>query len=461
MKVLDYQGNLADSDALAEHLSQAGLSPAACREKAVLFAEAAKELGPNKVNPENRTIRAFFVPGRIEVLGKHTDYAGGRSIVAAAERGFCLIASPRNDSRVQVADALLGESTRFQLDLDIAPDIGHWSNYPMTVARRIAKNFPGACRGADMAFASDLPPAAGMSSSSALMVATFLALADVNRLAERGEYQQDINSPTDLAEYLGAIENGQTFGSLEGDRGVGTFGGSEDHTAILTAEPNRASEYYYCPIRFVRTIPIPEKHIFAIGVSGVVAEKTGAAKDKYNAASRRASGIAELWRKATGRDDPHLAAALESEPGAAARLKSILSSARYEEFGPEPLLSRLEHFITESEETLPLAGDTLARGDVNAFGSLVDRSQKAAEQLLGNQIPETIHMAACARASGAPAASSFGAGFGGGVWALLPEPKAEGIINAWTAAYRAKFPKLVEESSFFTTRAGPAAFRVC
>ncbi len=461
MKVLDYKGNLADLEALADHLSQSGLSPEACREKAVLFAEAAKALGPNKVNPENRTIRAFFVPGRIEILGKHTDYAGGRSIVAAAQRGFCLISVPRNDSRVDIVDALSGETTRFHLDLELAPDIGHWPNYPMTVARRIAKNFPGACRGADIAFASDLPPAAGMSSSSALMVATFLALADVNRLTERAEYQQDINSPTDLAEYLGAIENGQTFGSLEGDLGVGTFGGSEDHTAILTSEPNCASEYSYCPILFKRTIPIPEKHIFAIGVSGVVAEKTGEAKDKYNAASRRASGIAELWRKATGRDDPHLAAALESEPGAAARLKSVISSARHEKFGPEALLSRLEHFITESEETLPLAGDALARGDVNAFGSLVDRSQKSAEQLLGNQIPETSYLAASARTCGAPAASSFGAGFGGGVWALLPEPKAEGIIDAWVAACRAKFPDLIEESSFFTTKAGPAAFRVC
>ena len=87
--------------------------------------------------------------------------------------------------------------------------------------------------------------------------------------------------------------------------------------------------------------------------------------------------------------------------------------------------------------------------------------QKAADKLLGNQIRETVYMAATARACGAPAASAFGAGFGGGVWALMPAAKADGIIDAWAAACRAKFPKLIEESSFFTTKAGPAAFRVC
>ena len=122
---------------------------------------------------------------------------------------------------------------RFEIDADLQPTIGHWSNYPMTVARRIARNFPGGLRGAEMAVASDLPIASGMSSSSALMVTCFLMLADINDLADRPEYNADIHSPEELAGYLGAVENGQTFGGLVGDAGVGTFGGSEDHTAML------------------------------------------------------------------------------------------------------------------------------------------------------------------------------------------------------------------------------------
>ena len=59
------------------------------------------------------------------------------------------------------------------------------------------------------------------------------------------------------------------------------------------------------------------------------------------------------------------------------------------------------------------------------FGKLVDESQVAAEELLGNQVPETISLAKHARALGAYAASAFGAGFGGSVWALVSRSEAE------------------------------------
>ena len=232
----------------------------------------------------------FFVPGRIEVLGKHTDYAGGRTMVAAVERGFCVAALPRDDRQIVVIDAASGETIVFLAAPNLTPQAGSWSNYPMTVARRAGEELPGATRGAWIALASDLPPAAGMSSSSALMVAVFLVLAEVNRLAARDEYWHNIGSDVDLAGYLGAIENGQSFGTLAGDRGVGTFGGSEDQTAMLAAEPGQISQFAYCPTEFEKAIPVPPGYVFAVAASGVAAEKTGAAMEKYNAASRLATG---------------------------------------------------------------------------------------------------------------------------------------------------------------------------
>jgi len=183
------------------------------------------------------------VPGRIEVLGKHTDYAGGRSIVAAAERGFCVVAAPPDDAGLRVVDAARPEETLFQFDANLAPNTGHWSNYPMTVARRLAQNFPTAREGADIAFASDLPRAAGMSSSSALMIAIALVLIERNGLCSAPQWGANVGSLTDLAGYLATIENGQTFGALAGDRGVGTFGGSEDHTASLPCRAGHVSQY--------------------------------------------------------------------------------------------------------------------------------------------------------------------------------------------------------------------------
>src|SRR5207237_3528995 len=133
----------------------------------------------------------------------------------------------------------------------------HWSNYPFTVMRRVARNFPEELRGVDLAFASDLPPAAGLSSSSALIVATFLALADANDLTNRAEYAAAVRGAEDLAAYLGAIENGSSFRDLAGDRGVGTQGGSEDHTALLCARPRALVQYAFAPIRFERAVRLP------------------------------------------------------------------------------------------------------------------------------------------------------------------------------------------------------------
>ena len=79
----------------------------------------------------------------------------------------------------------------------------------------------------------------------------------------------------------------------------------------------------------------------------------------------------------------------------------------------------------ESNEIVPRGGDFLANGDMKSFGASVDRSQLLAEKLLGNQTPETVELARSARAIGAAAASAFGAGFGGSVWALVSSSRAD------------------------------------
>lgn len=455
---LEYQGNLDDEETLAASLHGAGVI--AAMDRARLFAQAFRALTAAQPSSDRKQPLALFVPGRIEILGKHTDYAGGRSMVVATEQGFSVAATPRPDKQLVVLDAVRGESAQFALGPDLAPTLGHWSNYPMTVARRLARNFPPSLQGATIAFASDLPLAAGMSSSSALVVAVFLVLAEINRLYQRAEFCTVICSRTDLAHYLGTIENGQTFGSLRGDRGVGTFGGSEDHTAMLCAKPGQVSQFAYCPTRLERVIPLPSGYVLAVGVSGVVAEKTGSAMDKYNAASRRASELARIWRQETGLDTPHLASVLASRAQAASHLANLLTNASPAPPDLQALLDRLNHFALENEEIIPQAGDALAAGDLETFGHWVDRSQEAAERLLGNQIPETSDLARLARTSGALAASAFGAGFGGSVWALIPAHSATRFVTAWAEAYRTKYPHRAPDAKFFLTAPGRPAFQL-
>ncbi len=436
------------TEAIGEQLISAGMSPEHANAKSKLFKSGLARLRSRDVPPDKNS-HAFYVPGRIEFLGKHTDYAGGRSLICAVDRGFCIVASPRNDRLVRVIGETPDHDLKFEIDPELIPTAGHWSNYPMTVARRIARNFPGNLVGADIAFTGDLPASSGLSSSSALIIAFFLALSAANNLTDRAEYQENIHTATDLAGYLGTIENGQTFGSLTGDRGVGTFGGSEDHTAIVLGKPGQISQYSFCPVRFERAIAMPEEYSLVVGVSGVIAEKTGAAQADYNNASLAARKVLETWRNTTGRNDATLADAVAFD---AAAVRRSLHDPR--------LIDRLDQFIAESTQIIPATGDAIVARDWNRLGELVDRSQALASALLKNQVPQTEFLQTSARELGAVAASSFGAGFGGSVWALIQSNNEQSFMAEWKSANQLRFPMEAARSSFFSTAAGVPATKV-
>ena len=120
---------------------------------------------------------AWWVPGRLEVFGKHTDYAGGRTLVCAVPNGLAVAASPRADGSIHVVDARRGD--RLVLRRRDGGGFTGWRHYVEVAARRLAANFPGAALGADIVFSSDLPRASGMSSSSALVIAMSSALVRV------------------------------------------------------------------------------------------------------------------------------------------------------------------------------------------------------------------------------------------------------------------------------------------
>ena len=439
---------------LRQELSSSGVSDGQASVKAKLFAHAARSLRDKGVS--GAELRFWFVPGRIEFLGKHTDYCGGRSLICALERGLCVAASARVDHLVRITDAGRNDRVEFGVSPELIPRGGHWSNYPMTVASRLAQNFPGGLRGADIAFVSDLPPAAGLSSSSALVVAIFAVLARVNALDQRDEYKREISSLEDLAGYVGTIENGQSFGSLGGSKGVGTFGGSQDHTAILCCRAGELSEYSFCPVRRERFLTLPRDYVFVIGVSGVTASKTGDALEKYNRVSRLATEALAIWQRETGRRDLTLMSAVTSSADAVTVMRKALSASGSSASHSQDLLNRVEQFVVECTEIISGVAEALSAGDVDRIGVLIDRSQKGAERLLGNQVEETIALARLARELGAVAASAFGAGFGGSVWALVKTEHAESFKSKWAQRYWSRFPELAIRSEFFLTEAGPS-----
>lgn len=472
--------SLDGKHAWAERLEAGGLSAGAAERAARKLAEATRCL---RMQSGRAPEFAFFVPGRIEVMGKHTDYAGGRSLLAAVEWGFGFVGhgDPDGDG-LHIFDADQGRAMHLPLAISPGNAIRGWGLYPSTVVRRLVQDFPEATGGVSVAFASDLPPASGMSSSSALVVGTFLALVAGLELGEASRVPAAVRSiigadirtasglGTDfgmrerLATYLAAVEAGRPFhrtggssspGSAELFRGVGTDGGSEDHAAILSARPGQVVQYRFLPTRFEGAAALPPGWIFAVASSGVRAEKAEGVKDVYNRLAEETRMAARIWREETGRAEPHLGAILATSPEATIRMEDILDRG-----GHTRLLARFRQFATESAALVPGAGAALAAGDMEALGDLAARSQALAEEVLENQVPETSHLVASARQLGAPAASAFGAGFGGAVWALVPVGDVSSFLTAWRTGYVARFPERRRGCAFLSSGAGPAAFRL-
>jgi galactokinase len=404
--------------ALTDALIECGLDPSERHSKHALFSGVLESWRAMRGGVPQHM---WFVPGRLEVFGKHTDYAGGRTLVAAASRGFAVAASARADGVIRVFDARRAES----LVLDPARrgvTFSGWRHYVDATARRLAKNFPRQPLGADIVIASDLPPAAGMSSSSALVIAIAESLGRVGAIAATPEWAENVHHRLDAAGYYACIENGRDFGSLAGDAGVGTHGGSEDHTAILTGAPDQVSAFAFVPPRATGTAVVPRDWRFVIGTCGVRANKTGGARSAYNKLSADAAALLARWNAhhSSAPPAPSLGAALAT-PGSADLLRSLAGDLR----------PRLDHFIRE-DARIPVAMKAFDRADTAELGRLSAESQYDAEFLLRNQIPETVALAVAARNAGAFAASSFGAGFGGAVWALVDAGDVDRFTARWT-----------------------------
>ena len=360
---------------------------------------------------------AGYVPGRVELFGKHTDYTGGSSLLAALDRGIAYAACV-GSGPIRVVSATEPEA----VTLSVGNPVSHvsapaWGTYVATVVRRLQRNFPaaiGILQGR-VALAGDLPPSAGMSSSSALMIALFLALCDLAGVLQPARWPREISTPWGLAHYLACIENGQSYGPLHGEAGVGTFGGSEDHTAILCCRAGRVAQVRFAPTTLVAELPWPDWRLW-LGYSGVPAEKTRAARARFNALAIQARQ-AHTALAAHGYGGEHLAhsvAGLREEAGTDGALNLLcvrLTDA--------VLCRRAEHLLREEFHYLPAAAAALQDGDLERFGAVAEASHEASRRLLGNIHPAVDALAAAARRErGGSREQRDGAG-GIGLWRRL------------------------------------------
>ncbi len=379
----------------------------------------------------------YRAPGRVELAGKHTDYAGGPSLTCATPFHMHAKAEAIDEPVIRVHDQRSRSTVTMALSSSASPAGPRWSVYLAAVARRVARDFPRARTGVEIALGSTIPTSMGMSSSSALVVTLAMAVFDANALWESPEWTPFASDELAFAQYCAAVESGAAWGPFAGDTGVGTRGGAQDHIAICASHERMVGTYAYLPGRVVQRVAWPTDWRIVVATSGVRATKTGNALHAYNRVADSVRALVAAWNADTGRNDATLSDVLASAPGAFDHVLSMAERAASEASDADYLRARVRQYREETAVIVPGLADAIARADAPVAAALMARSQEMAEQALQNQVPQTSWLAAHAREHGAVAATAFGAGFGGAVWALVAEGDAHRAAESWMKAFAA------------------------
>src|SRR5690606_13461932 len=123
----------------------------------------------------------------------------------------------------------------------------------------------------------------------------------------------------------------------------------------------------------------------------------------------------------------------------------------------EALDRRLEQFRTETMDLVPRALEAARTGDAVAMRQAITSSYELGRSALENQVAPTVRLTEGAMAAGAIAASPFGAGFGGSVYAIVERAISADFTRAWASGYTAEFPELGGRADFFVTEVADGA----
>lgn len=352
-------------------------------------------------------------PGRVNLIGEHTDYNGLPVLPMALQREVRIALRPREDGRVILHNV---DPAFPPIDFEIEPAIppyvqGAWGNYAKAPANELARRF-AIWRGFEGVLASNVPVASGLSSSSAIVNAVGLALAHINEVS------------TELRAFAPVMADAEHF--------VGTRGGGMDQAISLGARNRCAARITFDPLR-MRHVTVPDDWCIVVADTGVRAEKSGAAMNAYN---RRREECEEALRIVSG----HAATANVTEKlhttyaSLVAALDPVTLVGVAEGVLQGPLLRRFRHVVREAAR-VENAVDRLFAADVSGFGMLMDASHDSLRGDYSVSSPELDELVAVAREGGAAGAKLSGAGFGGSVVALADRWTVGGVLETLVADY--------------------------
>lgn len=341
-------------------------------------------------------------PGRVNLIGEHTDYNAGWVLPCAIEQACTATLETRSDGLVEVRSAQRTDVVRLPIG-DLRPGIGEWAGYALGavwVARARGVTVPGLTISLD----SDVPYGAGLSSSAALVCSVVTALDDL------------------LGLRLGPAELLAMSRSVENDF-VGAPTGGMDQLAALRCTAGHA---LLCDMRTLATEPVP----LALADVDLLVLDT-------RAPHRHADG--EYRRRRAGCER---AAAALGVPALRDITMAGLDDAldRLSAAGDDELRRYTRHVVTENERVLR-AVDALRAGDpaeLAELGRLFTASHASMRDDFRITAPEVDLAADTLATAGALGARMTGGGFGGCVIALMPRHRLRSAVEAVQARFAAQ-----------------------
>jgi galactokinase len=359
-------------------------------------------------------------PGRVNLIGEHTDYSGGFVMPAAIDFQTFATIRPRNDGRIVLSSENMGEEVSYPADPLPTTARQHWSDYPMGVAWSLAQEGVRV-GGFELLLEGDVPLGAGLSSSASIEVATAFALLEL------------AGASLPLATVALACQRAENafVGAHSGimDQFI-ACAGQQDHALMLDT---RSLEY--------RLLPIPSYVRLVICNSMVKHEHAGG---QYNVRREEVEEGTRILHRLI----PSITALRDVT-------EAQLMESRHHM--PENVFRRCRHIITENQR-VELAGSALERGDLPAFGILMAAAHRSFRDDFEASCMELDTLVEIASSiPGCYGARMTGGGFGGCTVNLVEETRADQFREEIHSRYRAI---TAIDSDIYLCRASAGARRI-
>ncbi|HEY3418061.1 MAG TPA: galactokinase [Armatimonadota bacterium] len=343
--------------------------------------------------------RLFRAPGRVNLIGEHTDYNDGFVLPAAIDREVLLAATPSGSREVTLHSLDFDGTSTFNLD-EIGYDAEQpWSNYLRGVCYVLEeKDFH--LRGAEIAFSGDVPVGSGLSSSAALEVATAIAFLQMAEYEVPGE---------EVALLCQRAEN----------EFVGTRCGIMDQFISALGQAGKAL-LIDCRSLAYRPYPIPAGVKLVISDTGV---RRGLVSSEYNTRRGQCETGVALLRAVL----PDIFALRDVSSAQLEAHKGLL---------PDDIYRRCRHVVTEDERVLH-AVEAMEAGNLPLLGQLLNASHESLRDDYAVSCKELDLMVELARQQpGVYGSRMTGAGFGGCTISLVADETADAFVENVAPAYR-------------------------